>query len=142
MIEVETTTLEFSTKGKTDIIDITDKVRSALHNSGFKEGQVTLFSIGSTTGLGTIEYEPGLVHHDVAEMLNKFAPYGVHYEHNQTWGDDNGASHLRSTLQGTSLVVPFNQGKLLLGTWQQIVFLDFDTRTRSRKMIIQIIGKK
>ncbi len=142
MLTIETRQIEFNTKGRTDIIDITEKVNRVLSETGFIEGHVLLFAIGSTTGLSTIEYEPGLVQKDVADMFNKFAPYGVHYEHNQTWGDDNGAAHLRSTLTGSSLTVPFNHGKLILGTWQQIVFIDFDTRSRSRKVVIQITGTK
>ncbi len=142
MIDIETHFIEFSTKGNTDIIDITPKVEGVLKDTGFKEGQITLFAIGSTTGLSTIEYEPGLVGSDVAAMYHKIAPYGVSYEHNQTWGDDNGAAHLRSTLTGSSLVVPFIKGALLLGTWQQIAFIDFDTRSRSRKVTVQILGKK
>lgn len=141
-IDLETRQIEFSTKGRTHIIDITDMVQSEIHKSGFTEGQVTLFAVGSTTGLSTIEFEPGLVNTDIAEMFDKLAPYGVPYEHNKTWGDDNGAAHVRSTLQGSSLVVPFINAELVLGTWQQLIFLDFDTRARSRKVIVQIIGKK
>ena len=141
-IDLETRHIEFNTNGKTHIVDITEMVQNEIHDSGFAEGQVTLFAIGSTTGLSTIEYEPGLVHTDIAEMFDKLAPYGVPYAHNNTWGDDNGAAHVRSTLQGSSLVVPFIKKKLTLGTWQQIIFLDFDTRARSRKVVVQILGKK
>lgn len=142
MINLETHSIEFSTNGNTQLVDITDKVQQVLNQNGYKEGNITLFAIGSTTGLSTVEYEPGLVHHDVAEMYHKIAPYGVSYHHNQTWGDDNGAAHLRSTLTGSSLVIPFINQKLILGTWQQIIFIDFDTRPRSRKVIVQILGKK
>jgi len=141
MINLETHSIEFSTQGKTQLVDITDKVQKVLSQSGHSEGNITLFAIGSTTGLSTVEYEPGLVHHDVAEMYQKIAPYGVDYRHNQTWGDDNGAAHLRSTLTGSSLVIPFIHNKLVLGTWQQIIFIDFDTRARSRKVIIQVLGE-
>lgn len=141
-MDIKTIQIEFSTKGKTDIIDITSKVIRALEDTGFVEGHAIIFSIGSTAGLSTIEYEPGLVHQDVSRMFNFFAPYGDQYQHNLTWGDDNGASHLRSTLTGSSLTIPFKQGKLLLGTWQQIAYFDFDTRPRSRKVVIQILGKK
>lgn len=141
-MEIHTVQIEFSTRGSTDIIDITPRVTEVLENSGFREGHVIIFSIGSTSGISTIEYEPGLVHHDVSQMFENFAPYGIPYEHNQTWGDDNGAAHLRSTLTGSSLSIPFTNGKLLLGTWQQIAFFDFDTRPRSRKVVIQLIGKK
>jgi secondary thiamine-phosphate synthase enzyme len=140
-MEISTQTITFETKGYTDIVDITDKVQKVVNASGLSEGQVTIFGIGSTTGISTIEFEPGLVHTDLAEMFEKFAPYRVNYAHNQTWGDDNGAAHLRSTLTGSSLVVPFLEGNLLLGTWQQIVFIDYDTRARSRKVVVQVIGK-
>ena len=89
-----------------------------------------------------MEYEPGLVKTDIFEALGKVAPYDIEYEHNKTWGDDNGAAHIRSTLVGTSYTVPFKQGKLMLGTWQQIVFLDFDTRARNRSAVVQIWGIK
>jgi secondary thiamine-phosphate synthase enzyme len=141
MINLETHSIEFSTQGNTHLVDITDKVQNILSQSGFSEGNITLFAIGSTAGLSTVEYEPGLVHHDVAEMYQKIAPYGFAYKHNQTWGDDNGAAHLRSTLTGSSLVIPFIHNKLILGTWQQIIFIDFDTRSRSRKVIVQVLGK-
>jgi secondary thiamine-phosphate synthase enzyme len=141
-IELETRQIEFSTKGYNHIVDITDKVQNEILQSGFTEGQVTLFGIGSTTGLSTIEFEPGLVNTDISAMFDKLAPYGVEYAHNQTWGDDNGAAHVRSTLQGSSLVVPFVNSELLIGTWQQIIFLDFDTRPRNRKVVVQIFGRK
>ncbi len=141
-LQMETRQIEFSSKGYTHIIDITEKVQSEIMQSGFTEGNVTLFAVGSTTGLSTIEYEPGLVNTDIAEMFDKLAPYSVPYAHNQTWGDDNGAAHVRSTLMGSSLVVPFVHSELTLGTWQQIIFIDFDTRPRSRKVIVQILGKK
>ena len=141
MIKLQTQHIEFSTKGNTQLVDITKKVQHVIDQSEFTEGNVTLFAIGSTTGISTVEYEPGLVHHDVAEMYHKIAPYGISYHHNQTWGDDNGAAHLRSTLTGSSLVIPFLHQKLILGTWQQIIFIDFDTRPRTRKVIVQILGK-
>ena len=141
-MEIETIQVDFSTRGKTDIIDLTPRVSEVLAASGFREGHMVLFSIGSTSGLSTIEYEPGLVDHDVSEMFEAFAPYGADYRHNLTWGDDNGAAHLRSSLTGSSLSIPFIDGRLILGTWQQIAFFDFDTRPRSRKVVIQIIGKK
>jgi secondary thiamine-phosphate synthase enzyme len=141
-VDLETRQIEFNTNGRTHIVDITDMVQNEIHDAGYLEGNVTLFAIGSTTGLSTIEFEPGLVENDIAEMYDKLAPYGVPYAHNDTWGDDNGASHVRSTLQGSSLVVPFFNCNLQLGTWQQIIFLDFDTQARSRKVVVQIIGKK
>jgi len=141
-VDIETRQIEFNTQGHNHIVDITDKVHQEIQASKFKEGQVTLFAVGSTTGLSTIEFEPGLVNTDIAAMFDKLAPYGVPYAHNETWSDDNGASHVRSTLQGSSLVVPFVNGRMTLGTWQQVIFLDFDTRPRNRKVMVQIIGKK
>lgn len=140
-MEIITHTIAFSTKGKTDIIDITDKVANVVAETGLQEGIVHVFAIGSTTGITTVEYEPGLVNHDIAEMFQQIAPYGKDYQHNQTWGDDNGSSHLRSTLIGTHLTAPMSKGSLLLGTWQQIIFIDFDTRPRSRKVVVQVMGK-
>lgn len=139
-LELDTRQIQFNTNGRNHIVDITDMVQNQIHQAGFKEGQATLFAIGSTTGLSTIEFEPGLVDTDIAEMFDKLAPYNVPYAHNDTWGDDNGAAHVRSTLQGSSLVVPFKNGNLMLGTWQQIIFLDFDTRSRSRNVVVQLWG--
>lgn len=140
-MEIITKRIEFSTKGYNEIINITDQVQKQLNNLDLNEGQVTIFAVGSTTGITTLEYEPGLVEHDVKEMLEKLAPYGEHYKHNETWGDDNGPSHLRSSLIKTSLTVPFVNRELTLGTWQQIVFIDFDTRPRNRTVITQFLGK-
>lgn len=132
--------IQLHTAGKNEIVDITAHVSQILEESNLMEGQITVFAIGSTTGITTIEFEPGLVHYDVAEMFEKIAPYAKNYRHNQTWGDDNGASHLRSFLTGTSYTCPFVNGQLLLGTWQQIVFVDFDTRPRDRQIVVQAMG--
>ena len=140
-MDIQTSFLEFQTQGKTEIKDLTPQVQQKISQSGFSEGSVTVSAIGSTTGISTVEFEPGLVRHDIKEMFSKIAPYGVDYEHNKTWGDDNGAAHLRSTLTGTSQTYPFLEGKLILGTWQQIIFLDYDTRPRSRRVVVQILGK-
>lgn len=137
---INTHILEFRTGGHTDIVDLTPRIRKALQETGLTEGQVTVFAVGSTTGISTLEYEPGLVDHDVRAMLDQLAPYGRNYRHNQTWGDDNGAAHLRSLLTGTSYTAPFAAGRLLLGTWQQVVFLDFDTRPRERQVVLQFWG--
>jgi len=139
-MKITTRNIQFQTKGFTHIIDITSKVQALIDGEGFEEGSALVSAIGSTTGITTIEFEPGLVNHDIASMLDKIAPYGVNYEHNKTWGDDNGAAHLRSSLVGTSQTIPFKGGKLILGTWQQIVFMDFDTRSRSREVVVQITG--
>lgn len=133
--------LHLQTKGHTDIIDITGEVQEAVNKTGLQIGQVLVSAIGSTTGITTVEYEPGLVKHDIAAMLDQFAPYGVPYQHNQTWGDDNGAAHLRSSLIGTSQSIPFENGSLILGTWQQIIFIDFDTRPRNREVVVQVTGQ-
>ena len=132
--------LTFQSRGNTDIINLNEPLTKTLGNSKLSEGQITVFGIGSTTGITTLEYEPGLVATDMAEMYNTFAPYQKRYEHNKTWGDDNGAAHLRSAITGTSVTIPFLEGKLILGTWQQVVFIDFDTRPRSRKIVVQLIG--
>ncbi|GIV33276.1 MAG: hypothetical protein KatS3mg031_0811 [Chitinophagales bacterium] len=139
-MHIITRQIEFSTQGFSSIYNITDSIQSLLDNSGLTEGQVLIFGVGSTTGICTLEFEPGLVNHDLKNMLEHIASYKQHYAHNKTWGDDNGASHLRSALIGTSLNVPFTGGKLLLGTWQQIVFIDFDTCPRNRKVIVQFTG--
>ncbi len=140
-MDVATTFIEFSTKGKTDIIDLTQKVQQKIRDSGCNEGSVLVSAVGSTAGISTVEFEPGLVRHDIKEMFSKIAPYGFDYEHNKTWGDDNGAAHLRSTLTGTSQTYPFRDKELILGTWQQIIFIDYDTRARNRKVVVQIWGK-
>ncbi|MCB9295808.1 MAG: YjbQ family protein [Lewinellaceae bacterium] len=140
-MKILTQTIEFATKGHTDILDLTPRIRQALAETGLREGQVTVFGVGSTTGISTVEYEPGLVDHDVKNMLSQIAPYGKNYQHNKAWGDDNGAAHLRSTLVGTSYVAPFSNGQLLLGTWQQVIFIDFDTRPRQRSVVLQFLGE-
>ena len=140
-MNITTNQIHLKTNGYTHIIDITSEVQQNLNKAGFEEGSILISAIGSTTGIITIEYEPGLVNHDISNMLDKLAPYNLNYEHNKTWGDNNGAAHLRSALIGTSQTLPFRKGKLILGTWQQIVFMDFDTRPREREVIIQIMGE-
>ncbi len=141
MLDLFTDSITFETKGHTDIINITEQVADIVGDSGFVEGQALIFAVGSTGAISTVEYEPGLVNEDIAAMFEHFAPYGKGYAHNRTWGDDNGAAHLRSTLTGTSFTVPFQEGELILGTWQQIVFLDYDTRKRAREVVVQVLGK-
>ncbi|NND05267.1 MAG: YjbQ family protein [Saprospiraceae bacterium] len=140
-MEIITKVHHFRTVGHTAIINLTDEIQTYLMDTGLSEGQVTVFGIGSTTGITTIEYEPGLVDHDISEMFEKISPYAKDYVHNRTWGDDNGAAHVRSFLTGTHLVCPIVGSRLVLGTWQQIVFVDFDTRPRERKVVIQFMGK-
>ncbi len=139
-MEILTHEIYFKTNGFTEIHNITPQIQEILTESGLADGQVLVSAVGSTGGMTTLEYEPGLVNHDVKEVLDKIAPYGKDYVHNQTWGDDNGSAHLRSALVGTSYVCPFVKGHLLLGTWQQIVFIDFDTRPRDRRVIVQLMG--
>lgn len=132
--------LTFNTKGDTDITDITSWVGQKLKESGLTQGSVLVFVPGSTGAVTTIEYEPGLVK-DMQDALNRLIPRELEYAHNRMWGDGNGHSHVRASMLGPSLVVPFNDGSLMLGTWQQIVFLDLDNRSRSRKVIVQITGE-
>lgn len=132
--------ISLSTKGFNEMIDITDKVDSIIEKSKINDGIVTVFVPGSTGGLTTIEYESGLLS-DFPDMMEKLIPYKAYYEHNATWGDANGASHLRASLIGPSLTIPFKNKKMILGTWQQIIFVDFDTHGRNRNIIVQIIGE-
>lgn len=134
------TTISVSTKGNADIIDITDDVQKIITKQNLNSGIVNIFSPGSTGGVTTMEYEPGLIQ-DMQNLFKKIAPTDIYYHHNEKWKDGNGHSHLRSALIGPSISVPFEKGDLLLGTWQQIVFIDFDVRERKRKLIIQIIGE-
>jgi len=132
--------LSLSTTGFNDIIDITPALRKFLEESGLKNGHVLAFVPGSTGGLTTIEYEPGLLK-DLPEMLEKIAPMRERYHHDDTWHDGNGYAHLRAALIGPSITVPFADGRFQLGTWQQVVFLDFDNRPRSRQLHLQICGE-
>lgn len=141
MIELETYSFEIKTPGNCHITDITEKVQSVIEDNNFTEGNVNIFAVGSTTGITTIEYEPGL-QKDYPALMEKIIPSNISYHHDQTWHDGNGHSHLRSSLQGTSLTVPFTNGQMILGTWQQVIFVDFDNRSRTRKIVVQIIGKK
>jgi secondary thiamine-phosphate synthase enzyme len=137
---VVTERISLSTKGDGDMVDITPQIEEKLAQSGAKDGAVTVFVTGSTAGVTTIEYEPGLVA-DFQTFWQKIAPKGVPYHHDQTWDDANGYSHVRASLLGASLVVPFQNGKLALGTWQQVVLVDFDNRPRSREVVVQIMGE-
>jgi secondary thiamine-phosphate synthase enzyme len=132
--------IPISTKGFNDIHDITPSLRQLLEDSGMKEGHLIVFNPGSTGGLTTIEYEPGLLQ-DFPEMLEKIAPMDVNYKHDQTWHDRNGYAHLRSSLIGPSITIPFEGGRLVLGTWQQVIFLDFDNKSRQRNLHVQIVGE-
>ena len=137
---VETREISIQSKGNCDIINITSQVAKNVDESGVNSGIVTLFIVGSTAGITTIEYEPNLVS-DFKNMWDRMIPQSIPYEHNRTWGDGNGHSHVRASLLGASLIIPFVNKRLTLGTWQQIVFVDFDNRPRSRKLVIQILGE-
>jgi len=125
------------TTGQTDIIDITPHVSNEVIQSAVQNGAVTLFVPGSTGALSTIEFESGVIN-DLKKAIEKIAPEDMYYEHNERWGDGNGYSHVRAALLGPSLHIPIIAGKMTLGTWQQIVLLDFDNRPRSRRIITQI----
>ena len=138
---VVTEQIKVRTKGNCDIINITDEVQQAISRSKINSGTVTVFNVGSTAGITTVEYEPGLVNRDLAEAFERIAPQSEYYEHEQTWHDDNGHAHVRASLLGPSLVVPFVDVQPTMGTWQQIILVDFDTRARTRTVICQIIGE-
>jgi len=137
---VVTKYISVGTRGNTDVIDITEDCQSIVTSSGLKDGIITVFNPGSTGGVTTIEYEPNLVK-DLKDALEIVAPSDKVYEHSKTWHDDNGSSHVRSSLMGPSMTVPFSEGELTLGTWQQIVFCDFDTHSRKRRLVVQVIGE-
>ena len=137
---VGSATIEFRTDGDGAIVDLTDRVMQAVAKSGIQDGIVSVCATGSTAAVTTIEYEPGLIR-DLPELMQRLIPSGVPYEHDATWGDGNGYAHLRSALIGTSFTTAVVDGKPDLGTWQQIVFLEFDNRARRRRVRVQIIGE-
>ena len=132
--------LECSTRGNDDIVDITGQVQAAVRDSGVRTGQAALLVHGSTAALTTLEYEPGLVDHDMATAMERIAPRDARYEHEETWHDDNGHSHIRASTVGPSLALPIVSGEVPLGTWQQIVLMDFDTRARRRTIHLSVVG--
>jgi secondary thiamine-phosphate synthase enzyme len=127
-------------KGENDIIDITGEVQMVVSTSGLKEGLCNIFVAGSTGTISTIEYEDGLKH-DFPKILDKIAPKNQEYLHHETWHDDNGRSHCKATLMGSSFTLPFQNGRIIHGTWQQIVFIELDTRPRNRNLIVQLVGE-
>jgi secondary thiamine-phosphate synthase enzyme len=137
---VITKTITVSSNGENDMIDITSQTDDAIKSSRLQDGVVVIFVSGSTSAITTIEYEPGLKK-DFPKMLARLAPSEIEYEHDKKWHDGNGHSHVRASLIGPSLTVPFNNGKLMLGVWQQIVVLEMDTRGRKRNIALQIIGE-
>lgn len=139
-MKIVTEKITVKTNGNSDIINITEEVQELINKSGFVEGNATVFIVGSTASISTIEYESGLKK-DLPELLEKLIPSDIPYNHNETWGDKNGHAHLRSTIFGCSQVIPFEKSRMLLGTWQQLVLIDFDDRPRTRTIVVQIIGK-
>ena len=137
---VVTKKISLQTKGNGDIIDITPQVEQQIAETNINRGTATIFVAGSTAGITTIEFEPGLLS-DFKGMWDRNVPQNIRYDHDRRWGDGNGYSHIRASLLGASLVVPFNNERLTMGTWQQIVLVDFDNRPRSREIILQIMGE-
>ncbi len=138
-LRIITERVAISTQGDSEIHDLTPDVTALLEKHGFQEGSVLVFVAGSTGGITTLEYEPGLLK-DLPLALEKFAPKGGRYHHEETWHDGNGHSHVRSAVVGCDLTVPFHDGSLILGTWQQIVLVDFDNRPRQREIVVQFTG--
>jgi secondary thiamine-phosphate synthase enzyme len=132
--------ISLSTKGFTDIIDITGHVMEAVTGSGLKSGLVTVFVTGSTGAVTSIEYEPGVVS-DLKKAIERIAPSDIQYDHDKRWGDGNGFSHVRAALMKPSLSIPLVDGAMTLGAWQQLVFMDFDNRPRDRELVVQVIGQ-
>lgn len=132
--------INIKTNGEADIVDITSNVQKVVAISKIKNGIVCVFVPGSTGTITTIEYEPGLMK-DLPRALEKIAPRNIHYDHHETWHDDNGRSHVKASLMGPSATFPIKNGKLIHGTWQQIVFVELDTRPRDRSIIVQIVGE-
>ena len=132
--------IQFQTEGHGQILDITDRVGDALRVSGLNSGLVTLFTPSSTSALTTTEYESGTIY-DIQQLFDRIAPPDLEYRHNQRWGDGNGHAHARHALLGPSLTIPVIEGQMTLGTWQQIIFVDFDNRPRSRTLVLQMIGE-
>lgn len=139
-ISIETRTIELATDGNGEVVDITPDVSRLLASTGFTAGTIHLFCVGSTAALTTIEFENGLKE-DLPAIMEKLIPASGDYSHNATWGDGNGHSHLRASIMGPSLSIPFIGGRLMTGTWQQIVFVDWDNRARRREVIAQFIGE-
>ena len=137
---VTTKAIELQTRGNGDMHDITQAVSSAVRETGLRDGTVTIFCPSSTSALTTIEYESGCIS-DLQRLFDEIVDPARHYAHNARWGDGNGHSHVRAALLGPSLTVPFVDGRLMLGTWQQIVYMDFDNRSRQRRLVAQVMGE-
>ncbi|GAB4230617.1 MAG: secondary thiamine-phosphate synthase enzyme YjbQ [Acidobacteriota bacterium] len=139
-MRIEDYTLVLPTKGFCHVVDVTEAVQQKVEESGIRRGLVTVFVVGSTAGVTTVEYEPGLVN-DLEELFNRLVPPTLEYHHEMTWHDGNGFSHVRASLLKPSLTIPLANGRLRLGTWQQIVVLDFDNRSRQREVAVQVMGE-
>ena len=137
---VETHTVSVASQGNAHVIDLTGDVVTCLRHGTIRDGIVTVFVVGSTAAISTTEFEPGLVTNDLGVAYERLAPENARYLHEETWHDDNGHSHVRSTMTGPSITVPLVDGQMTLGTWQQIILLDFDTRPRDRRVIVQVLG--
>ena len=133
--------LQISTRGNTHVLDITDEVNRVLANSDIRNGMLVVFATGSTAAITTTEAEPGLLTHDLQALCERIAPEREYYKHEETWHDDNGHAHVRASALGPSLTVPVVDGRMPLGTWQQVILLDFDTRPRRRDVVVQIVGE-
>ena len=133
--------IRLGTRGNGDILDLSDPLRRIVTESGVATGQVTAMVVGSTAALSTVEFEPGLVEHDIVAALERLAPEDGVYRHEETWNDDNGHSHVRATLVGPSLALPVVDGAVPFGTWQQPVLMDFDTRPRERTVVVTVVGR-
>ena len=138
---VETHEIRIETRGNNQVVDLTPHLIDVLNGADISGGTATLFVIGSTAGITTTEFEPGLVNHDLAHCFEKIAPENARYLHEETWHDDNGHAHVRASLLGPSLTVPIVDRRPTLGTWQQIILIDFDTRPRDRRIVVQLVGE-
>jgi secondary thiamine-phosphate synthase enzyme len=137
---VKTHTLQFETQGNADVVDISRELSETILESGLSNGIITVFCPSATSALTTIEYESGVIN-DLKRLFDEIIDPDRHYEHNARWGDGNGHSHVRAALLGPSLTIPFVEGRLTLGTWQQVIYIDFDNRSRRRSLVAQVIGE-
>ncbi len=138
---VETHDIQISTRGNAQVLDLTPQLVDILNKAGIANGTATLFAVGSTAGITTTEFEPGLVNRDLKHCFEQIAPENARYLHEETWHDDNGHAHVRASLLGSGLTVPIVDRRPTLGTWQQIILIDFDTRPRDRRVVVQLIGE-
>jgi len=134
-------TIPIGTRAKDEIVDITEQAQEIVSRSGVRDGLACVFVVGSTAAVTTVEHEPGLVS-DLQGVMDRLYPKGLDYEHHRRWGDGNGHSHVRASMVGPSLTVPVVDGRLVLGTWQQLVFMEFDVKPRSREVLVQVLGER